>query len=400
MSYRQVLATPGVRPWAIVTLGTRLTVATVPLGGVLLAAGVLDSFAIGGLLAGGYAAGETLLAPVMGRRAQRGRLRRELTLAITAEAALILATLAVLAVDRRWWPVAVATMAAAGGAASGLPGALRSYIAGSVDRAARDRALSVDNIINQVNWLVGPALAAVGSAVISPWAPLTIVVSALVCTLPAVARLPTRAVDSDPGPRETLRTPALLRRIILPIVASALIMASMATLDVLIPARVAADGVPPVLSGLALGGLAAAAMVASALYGARRWPGSPTRHAQVGLLAIAVLVWAIGISGPAWLALSLCVAVGFAEAPALLGRNIALTEQIPEDQWTVGFSLLYSAAGLGYTAGATIAGQVFEHVGVGAAFEVIGVMVVALGTLTMMIEGIVNRRRTRQTLGG
>ncbi|MHA3020229.1 MFS transporter [Mycobacterium sp. BMJ-28] len=356
-----------------------------PLACVLLAADVVDSYAIGGMMAGGYAAGEALLAPIMGRRAQEGRLRRELAVAVSAEAIFIVATLSVIAWRPGWWPLAVATMAAAGGVASGVPGALRSYIASATDVTMRDQALSIDNIISQACWLIGPTLAALGAAV-DPWAPLVIVAVGLVFTLPALARLTGSPRHDDLGEMRT--SPIRLARTLLtPVVVSAVIMATLAALDVLLPAHIAVSGAPQVLSGLILAGLAAVSMSASAIYGMRRWPGTPWIHSQAGILTMGVLMTIIGLSAELlWLSLALCVLIGAAEAPALLGRNIALTTQLPERDWTVGFSLLYSAGGIGYTVGSTVAGQLVDRMTAASAFATVGIAVLAAGTVVTAAE--------------
>ncbi|WP_462418840.1 hypothetical protein [Kytococcus sp. Marseille-QA3725] len=57
-AYSDVLRAPSALAWLLVTLTSRLVVASVPLGSVLLAKRQMGSYAVGALLAGSCAAGK------------------------------------------------------------------------------------------------------------------------------------------------------------------------------------------------------------------------------------------------------------------------------------------------------------------------------------------------------
>ena len=397
MSYSTLIKEPAIRVWIVATLGTRLAVTTVPLGAVLLAADRLDSYALGGLLAGGYAAGEALLAPWMGRRVQDHPLRRELVVAVVGEAVVLLAALAVVltAPDQWWW--AVAAMALAGGIASGVPGALRTYVStiGDDTPSGRDRALALDTMINQGCWLAGPALAAGLATLVSAAAPIALVAAGLLITVPAVLAMDGRAsAGTHAATHEKIAGRRLVRLMVVPITASALIMTMMAGLDVLLPALLADHGASAVLAGITLAALAAASIACSALYGSREWPGSARLHSLLAIVAMSVLMVLTGLMPTVTLALVAIVAVGVAEAPALLGRSIALTHDLPPAQWPVGFSLLYSAGGVGYTIGSVVAGGLVERFGAGTGFVTIGA---ACAVVIALVAGLDRPARTTTT---
>lgn len=400
MSYSTLIKEPAIRVWVVVTLGTRLAVTTVPLGAVLFAADALDSYAIGGLLAGGYAAGEALFAPLMGRRTQRHPLKRELATAISGEAVFLLAAICVvLAVPGHWW-WAVGAMVLAGGIASGVPGALRTYVSrlGDDTGSGRDRALALDTMINQGCWLSGPALAAAAATLITPATPLLLVAAVLIATVPAVFAMRIRTHPHEhTAPEEAFGGRDLAKMMIVPISASALIMTMMAGLDVLLPALLDDNGAPTVLAGVTLAALAAASIVCSAIYGSRKWPGSARLHSLAAIVAMSALMVITGLVSGVTAALIVIVAVGIAEAPALLGRSISLTNELPPSQWPVGFSLLYSAGGVGYTIGSVLAGGLVERFDAGTGFVVIGAVSAAAISVIAVLDWGTRRTATPNT---
>jgi len=175
--YRDLIAKPGVLPWAGVTLATRLAVTVVPLSSVLASHASTGSYAHGGLVAGAYAAGEALLAPIMGHRFAQHPLRRETIGAVLAEALALAVLIWALSGGR----ISLATVASftAGGVASGLPGGLRSYINVIAGRH-RQAAVGLDSVLNQTCWTLGPALASTLAFAWFSTAPLVIIVVGLV----------------------------------------------------------------------------------------------------------------------------------------------------------------------------------------------------------------------------
>lgn len=397
MSYSALIKEPAIRVWVVVTLGTRLAVTTVPLGAVLFAADALDSYAIGGLLAGGYAAGEALFAPLMGRRTQRHPLKRELATAVTGEALFLLAALCVVLVAPGQWWWAIGAMVFAGGIASGVPGALRTYVSrlGDDIGSGRDRALALDTMINQGCWLGGPALAAAAATLITAAAPLLLVAAVLIATVPAVFAMGIRTIPHEhTSPEEGFGGWELARMMIVPISASALIMTMMAGLDVLLPALLDHNGAPTVLAGVTLAALAAASIACSAIYGSREWPGTARLHSLAAIFAMSALMVIAGLVSGVTAALIAIVAVGIAEAPALLGRSISLTNELPPSQWPVGFSLLYSAGGVGYTLGSVLAGGLVERFDAGTGFVIIG----AASAAAISVIAVFDRRTSRTAI--
>lgn len=382
MSYSALLRDHRVRSWAFATAGSRLAVTTVPLGCVLLAAWKLNSFAFGGFLAASYALGEALFAPVMSSRLREMNLVREVSRALVAEACFLVSAVGLLHIAPVVW-LALPAMAAAGGVAAGVPGGLRAYIATVTDDGARIRALSLDTILNQMSWLAGPAVAAGLAALLDPSVTLIFVACLLILTLLAVRRLLVGSSEVGFTGRQPSRL--LMRTLIVPVFASGVIMLTVAALDVLLPAFLAKAGQPPALAGALLGCIALLSIGCSVVYTSRKWPGSPATHSQLAVMTMGVLLIATGLSHELWLGLLLCGLIGAAQAPALLGRNIALTRALAQPDWPLGFSLMYSAGGVGYTIGGSGAGVLSEKVSVAGAFVAVGATI--LGS-TLVITAI------------
>lgn len=362
--YRELLAKPGVWSWAGVTVATRLAVTVVPLASVLASHASTGSYAHGGLVAGAYAAGEGLLAPLMGRRFAQYPLRREVIGTVLAEA-LALGVL-IWALDSGQLGVAILASFSAGGVASGLPGGLRSYV-NVIAHRHRHTAVGLDSALNQTCWTLGPALASTAVFAWFPAVPLVITIVGLLLAAVIARRLPTTivvATSAEPGRGRWGWRPHLpvLTRIWPSVATSALVMGLMAVLDITLPGTLSQFGSSPAWTGPVLAGLAGLNILASAGYGSRRWPGRPHRHAVIFTAIFAILLCTGGLSShPAVLA-SLVITAGAAQAPAMTGRNLAVGDDLPEQSWPFAFSVLYAAGGVGYSIASLVtAALLTEH---------------------------------------
>jgi MFS family permease len=349
--YRDLIVKPGVLPWVGVTLATRLAVAVVPLGSVLASHASTGSYPQGGLVAGAYAAGEALLAPIMGHRFAQHPLRHEVIGTVLAEAL----ALAVLIWALSGGHISVAALASftAGGVASGLPGGLRSYINVIAGRH-RQAAVGFDSVLNQTCWTLGPALASTLAFAWFSTAPLVIITVGLILAVATTGqRLPAAIAEATPDealPGRRLRPHLHVLTQIWPSVAtSALVMGLMAVLDITLPGTFSQLGASPAWTGPVLAGLAGVSILASAVYGSRRWPGRPHLQALIFTAFFTTLLGAGSLSShPAVLA-SFVIAAGAAQAPAMTGRNLAVGDDLPQRSWPLAFSILYAAGGVGYS---------------------------------------------------
>ncbi|OLF05681.1 hypothetical protein BLA60_34765 [Actinophytocola xinjiangensis] len=383
--YAALLARPVTWWWLAATLSTRLAVCTVPLASVFAAGQHTGSYAWGAVLAGAYAAGEALGAPVMGARIQRRPLRRELSWVAVAEA---LALAGVVASLRLGVPaVAVPLAALGGGVASGTFGGLRTLLVAAAP-GARANALALDVIANQLCQVAGPALAAAAVVAGSADAALLAVAGALLATVPVATRLPPALPGADgprPGPRRRV-----LRSIWPSAVVVTVVLAVQAAVEVSLPGVLERRGGPPEWAGIALSALAVSSVAGSFLYGLRRWAGPALLHTLLLASVFGAIVAAVGVLDSPVATVALVGCAGFFQAAASTARSLTVTDALPPADWSAGFSVLYAWGAVGFTV-ASAAGALFLATGDPA------VLLTALGAgacLTFAFTGWAERRFT------
>lgn len=380
--YIHVLRAPGAPAWLLVTVFSRLAVASVPLGCVFLAKHYLGSYATGALLAGAYAAGEALAAPRMGARFHSRPLGRELRIVLALEALLL--TLMTLAVYWRLTPAAVVIVLFAGVVASGAPGALRT-VAGNITSDRASTALGLDSAVSQAMFMVGPALAA---SVATAWDPvifLPAISVGLILSLPAISRIPEPIDDSD---RATAHTPLRkLGPVMLPgVVASIAVMGLVATHDTTIPGQLDNAGLHRGLAGPLLAALAGSSIISSLVYGSRNWRGDPANHAMLASLAFALAI-TINSYTSSLIPLVLGIAVaGACQAPALTARNLSISRTISRPDQPAAYSVLYASGGIGYTLSSIYIAATINALGPSRAQTTCAVAVSALIVIAWFIE--------------
>jgi MFS family permease len=405
VTYRQVVATAGWRPWALTTLLSRVPDAMAPLALVLLGHQA-GSFAIGGLASGAHAITEAALAPWLGALADRWRPHRYVRAALAARAV----TYAVLAVTATAVPPAVLVVLAgiAGGVGAGIPGQLRALLARMTEQRLLHPAMSLDTTLLELAWTVAPAgvaaLAALGDARLAVAAMAVLAATAALTALrlpaappvedrsasaaapagdrrsaapPAADEQPSTAVstedrlssvtvsaDNEPssaavsaedepssaaGPPSGAALTRTLWRAAAPSLALGMVGGfSGGALDTAVPPTLDSIGSAASLAGVLFTGYSLASLLGGLVYGARRWPGPVHRQAAVLLtLLCAVLLPAALV--PSLPVVAVCVvAAGLFAAPQITARSLALQQDLPEAAWSAGFSSLYAANGAGY----------------------------------------------------
>ncbi|MEU0409438.1 MFS transporter [Streptomyces griseorubiginosus] len=343
--YRQVMAAPGWRPWALTTLLSRIPDAMAPLALVLLGHQA-GSFAVGGLASGAHAITEAVLAPWLGALADRWPAHRYLRVALGVRAAvysLLAATATALPA-----PALVVLAGVAGGVGAGAPGQLRALLARSMPRPLLHQAMSLDTTLLELAWTVAPAAVAGLVALGDPR--LAVAVMAVLAAAAALtcARLPAVPAREDGGRTAGLSRGTLLRAALPSLALGVVGGFAGGALDTAIPPALDAAGSPASLAGVLFTGYSITSVLGGLIYGLRRWPGRIHRQAAVflALLCAALLPSALVPSLPV-IAVSVAAAGLFA-APQITARALTLQRDLPESAWSAGFSSLYAANGAGY----------------------------------------------------
>jgi MFS family permease len=389
-AYPLLLRPPGARALLVAALLGRIPIGVFSLAIVLVVRRQTGSFAQAGIATAAFAVGAGLVAPLQGRLVDRlgqptvlipsGLLNAAALggLVIAAESAAPIAVLAVLA-------------ALGGAAVPPLAACMRSQWATlfAHDADARETAYSLESVVNELVFIVGPALTTMLVALTSSTgALLTAVGLSLIGTLGFASTGLAREWKGEPGPNTAagaLGAPGM-RTLVLAIIPTGI---AFGALEVTMPAFAASQGEGAALAGLLLSAMAIGSVLGGLWYGARTWTRPVvTRFLTletlftVGLLPLLLApdsLLAMGLlMGIAGLALAPSAAAGF-----LLIDHIALRGTATEAYtWAVTANVTGSAIG------AALAGVIVQHSDIRWALA-LAVAGPAVGTIVA-----VTRRRT------
>ncbi|MFF3544244.1 MFS transporter [Streptomyces platensis] len=395
-SFRRVLALGGPLLPAVSFLG-RLPTAMCQFGSLLLVAETSGSLATAGLVGGALAAGQTAGGPLLGRLADRHG-QRPVVLAACWFDALAVTALVLAALARTGaLPLALIALLAGAGVPQIGPLARTRLVALARRARADDRlvhtALSFEGTLDEVSFVLGPALVGLSATVAHPAVALALAALLLAVCGSAFALHPTAAAlrptgaGAGPAPdRPRGRRPAARpARARMPRAVHAM-RASMALQGALFGAcqsgitALTAELHRPAQAGLvyaAMGVMSAVAGLSMALVPARiglpvRW-----RAAAVALIALSVPLLFVRSLGALYLAV---VVLGAAFAPHLI-TLFGLTERlVPAGRLAESMAFLTSAVVGGQALSLAASGRLAEAHGPSAAFAVaVGAAVLILG---------------------
>ncbi|WP_327224060.1 MFS transporter [Streptomyces platensis] len=409
-AFRRVLTLGGPLLPVVSFLG-RLPTAMCQFGSLLLVAETSGSLATAGLVGGALAAGQTAGGPLLGRLADRHG-QRPVVLAACWFDALAVTALVLAALARTGaLPLALIALLAGAGVPQIGPLARTRLVALARRARADDRlvhtALSFEGTLDEVSFVLGPALVGLSATVAHPAVALALAALLLAVCGSAFALHPTAAAlrptgealrptgealrptgaGSGPGPdRPRGRRPAARSaRARMPRAVHAM-RASMALQGALFGAcqsgitALTADLHRPAQAGLvyaAMGVMSAVAGLSLAAVPARiglpvRW-----RAAAVALIALSVPLLFVRSLGALYLAV---VVLGAAFAPHLI-TLFGLTERlVPADRLAESMAFLTSAVVGGQALSLAASGRLAEAHGPSAAFAVaVGAAVLILG---------------------
>ncbi|MYT14391.1 hypothetical protein YWIDRAFT_03785 [Streptomyces sp. SceaMP-e96] len=404
-AFRRVLALGGPMLPVLSFLG-RLPTAMCQFGSLLLVAETSGSLATAGLVGGALAAGQTAGGPLLGRLADRHG-QRPVVLAACWFDALAVTALVLAALARTGaLPLALIALLAGAGVPQIGPLARTRLVALARRARADDRlvhtALSFEGTLDEVSFVLGPALVGLSATVAHPAVALALAALLLAVCGSAFALHPTAAavrptgapsaqapVSSGPAPvpdgpraRRSAARPARAR---MPRAVHAM-RASMALQGALFGAcqagitALTADLHRPAQAGLvyaAMGVMSAVAGLSLALVPARIGLPARWRAAAVALIVLSVPLLFVRSLGTLYLAV---VVLGAAFAPHLI-TLFGLTERlVPAGRLAESMAFLTSAIVGGQALSLAVSGRLAEAHGPTAAFAVaVGAGVLILG---------------------
>lgn len=364
VGYRVVLRLPGVlRVFPAAVLG-RLSYATVSLSLLLTIDHATHSYAAAGTAVGAYAL-LSLTLPVKARLIDRLGQRRVLPALGIAFAAVLVAVAAATAVGVRSRAVYVGLSAGAGVAAAPLGSSMRAlWAALTPDADARQRAYSLDGVVEEALYAVGPLL--VGAVVAVDDAVAAVVLTAALNVVGAVsmATSPAAAEHAPPTPRtarsEHLGALGIRGFTVLLAVLFGVGMGG-GPLELAVAAR-AQDAGRPGAAGVLFGVLAVGSVAGGLLWGHLRHHRRASVQLTALIAAMAVGTAAAGLTrGMLPLAAVLFIA-GSVTAPVFTVAYLAADDLVAASGRTEAMTWVNTANNVGIATGAAAAGVIVDRV--------------------------------------
>ncbi|GGX26405.1 MFS transporter [Streptomyces noursei] len=384
-TYRRVLALSGPLLPVVSFLG-RLPTAMCQLGSVLLVAETSGSLTTAGLVGGALAAGQTVAGPLMGRLADRHGQRPVVLVACWLNA-LAVAALVTAALARTATPPLAAIGLLAGASVPQIGPLARTRLVALAHRAAADdrvvsAALSLEGTLDEVSFVLGPALVGLAATLAHPAVALALAAALLAVCGSAFALHPT-AVAVRPAANAARAVRPARTRMPRAVHAMRLSTALQGAMFGACQAGITALTErlhQPAQAGLvyaAMGVMSAVAGLSLALVPARI--GLPTRWRAAAAALIVLSVPLLFVRSMAALYL-VVVVLGVAFAPHLI-TLFGLTERlVPATRLAESMAFLTSAVVGGQAVALAVSGRLADAYGPSAAFAVaVGAAVLILG---------------------
>jgi predicted MFS family arabinose efflux permease len=345
--FRQIIA---------VSLLGRLPIGICGLAILLLVQFATGSFAAGGAASGCYVAGLAAIAPVLGRLIDRYGPRTTLLASAIAFPAALVALVAAVSSGGATWLVWVCA-GSAGATFPPITVCMRTYFKRRLadDDASLAAAYSLESVLIETVFIVGPVLVALFVALASPG--LAVLFAAGCGCMGTVLFLRSAAVQAwhidKPAGRGLLgplTTPGFISLIGVILCYST----AFGLMEIGITAYAIQIG-EPALAGVLLGVMSVSSAVGGLAYGSRSWNRPLSRQFAVTLALMGAGLAALALRWPPWVFGFWCVVAGVVMAPALIIQSMLIAKAARAEHSTEAFtwstSALLSGVGLGLAAG-------------------------------------------------
>jgi MFS family permease len=336
----------------------RLPSAMVPLALLLMVQQQTGSYAVAGATSATLGIAMAVMAPVLGRLADR----RGPRLVLFAEAALyplMLLALVVAVLGGAPTPVVIAASAAAGATTPLVSGTVRALWS-RVDPRVRPTAYALDATVTELVFVAGPTAVAALTVFATPAVAVAVAGAlAIVGALGIAMSGAMRAWVPAEGPRTGVLTTVLAPGMPRILLSGSALMLGFGGLEVAIPAFADAAGSPG-LSGVLLAVWSLGSVAGGLWFGARVVSASLPRQYRWGLLGVTIgLVPLAAITSP-WVLGLLLFLGGTAIAPTLTVQSSLVGSIAPAHATTEAFTWLSTIAFGASAVGAAVGGALIE----------------------------------------
>ncbi|RBY84532.1 MFS transporter [Blastococcus sp. TF02A-30] len=357
-AYLSVWRLPSAPVLLIAGFAGRLPSSMVPLALLLMVQQQTGSYAIAGLAAATLGIASAVMAPVLGRVADR-RGPRPVLLAQAAAYPVLLALLIAVVLGGAPTGAVVAASAAAGAATPLVSGTVRALWS-RVDARIRPTAYALDATATELVFVVGPSLVAVLAVATAPAVAVALAGGLAVAgTIGIAASAATRAYVPSVGVSSRMFSTVLAPGMPRVLVSGSALMLGFGALEVAVPAFADQIGAPG-MSGLLLAVWALGSTIGGLWFGARVLSISLPRQYRLLLLGVTIglapLAW---VSSP-WALGALLFLGGTAIAPTLTVQNTLVGSIAPQHATTEAFTWLSTITVGASAVGAAVGGALIE----------------------------------------
>jgi MFS family permease len=383
--YAALLNQPALRAAILASVLGRLPIGITGLAILMLGQDTTGSFASGGAIAACYVAGLAAVAPLLGRMIDRYGPRQTLLACAFAFPTALAALVAALGVPTALW-IACMFAAVAGACFPPITVCMRTFFKQRLREDAQlATAYSLESVVIETIFIVGPVLVAVFVALASPAAA---VLFAAACSCAGTLlfqrsralvhwKIEPRGAGSIFGP--------LVEPGFVPLLAVIVCYASAFGLVEIGTTAYATERGGPALAGVLLGIMSIGSAAGGLVYGSRSWRLPLTRQFPLTLALMGMGVAPLALFTPVWAFGIWCVAAGIVMAPALIMQAMLVATITRAEHSTEAFT--WSSTGLlaGVGFGLTVGGALLEYVRSPAVFATAAALSIAAGVLASQL---------------
>lgn len=383
--YRAVLSLPGALAFSLTGVVARLHMSMLGLGIVLMVSTLYGSpergdYAMAGRVVSVNIIVYSICSPQVSKLVDRFGQALVMRPAVIVSALSIGGLVAAATARAPEWVLYIfgALAGATGGSIGALVRARWSHLV--KDPAQLHTAYSLESVLDELVFVVGPVVATLLATAVAPQAAL--VVAGLAIVGGGLLFLAQKETEPPPRGRTEHREPSVLRSPgLIPVALGFMgVGAIFGATDVAVVAFAEEHG-QKAAAGVILAVFAAGSFISGFAYGARQWASPLWRRFVIGVLALGAGVCLFFVVHTVVLLAAVMFVVGFAIAPTLVNGNGLVQQFVRPSQLTEGLTWANTALTVGVAAGAPVAGEFIARSGSSGGFSV----VVAAGAIAVVI---------------
>jgi MFS family permease len=367
-TYRDVLSRPGAALFSATAVVSRLPLSMTGFGIVLLVSDRTGSYGRAGFLAAVYVLAAAVFGPTQGRLADR--LGQSRVLWVVGTVYSVGMGLTLVAIDAGWvTPLPHVCVAIAGLATPQTGSMVRARWTHAVaDRNQLNTAFSIEAVLDEVVFMVGPLLVTVLTFQVSDNAGL--VCAAAAATLGSWALATQRRTEPPTVEHVAGGRPAIGWGLLGPVVAASVGLGVLfGSAEVIVVAFCTEEGNRGA-AGFVIAIWAAGSLIAGVAVGALPQSAEPLHRFRSSLLALALLFAPLSVlSGIPLIAVGMFL-TGFMISPTLIASVNLIEGHVPSSRLTEALTWTTMGLAVGVAPGSAVAGWVIDHHGASAGFLV------------------------------